>query len=164
MQIMEPIRRGAGELIDTLSEGWDWLRSRSASALTRFTGSDDVDDASIPRSVRGTSWGLLTSDMAETDEEIVVRVEAPGLDEKDLSVVVEAGALVVRGQKRFEREDRRAEYVLLESAYGAFERRLALPCAVDADRAEAKYRNGVLTVRLPRSEEDRRRRIRVEAA
>jgi len=164
MQFLEPIRRSAAELVDTIGDGWDWLRDRSASALTRFRGSRADGSESVPGAVQGDSWGLLASDIARTDDELVVRIEAPGLEEKDFSVSVVSGNLVVRGEKRFEREDRQAHYYLLESAYGAFERRLPLPCDVDADRAEARYRNGVLTVRLPRSENDRRKRIAVEAA
>ncbi len=161
MAIFEPLRRGAEELIETLGDGWQWLRDRGASALTRFRD-DDVPDG--PLASRADSWGLLASEVAETDDEIVVRVEAPGLDEKDISVTVVSGQLVVRGRKRFEREDRGARYHLFESAYGAFERRLALPCAVDADRARAHYRSGVLTIRLPRAARDGRRRIEIRAA
>lgn len=165
MAIFEPLRRSAEGFIDTLGEGWDWLRDRSASALTRFRRArDDDDDPTLPATLRGDSWGLLASDVAETDDEVVVRIEAPGLEEKDFSVSVFGDQLVVRGEKRFEREERQAQYHLFESAFGAFERRLPLPCAVDPDRAEARYRNGVLHVRLPRCEDAKRRRIRVEAA
>lgn len=165
MAIFEPIRRGAEEFFDTLGEGWEWLRNRSASALTRFRGSrESRGDEELPAVLRGDSWAMLASDVAETDDQLIVRIEAPGLEEKDFSISVVADQLVVRGEKRFEREDRRAHYHLLESAYGAFERRFALPCAVDADRAEAKYRNGVLTIRLPRSVRSGPRRIRVRAA
>lgn len=164
MTIFEPLRRGVDEVRDTLEEGWDWLRDRSASALTRFRRTRGDDDTAVLATHRGDSWGLLASDIVENDEDVVVRVEAPGLEEKDFSISVEAEQVVVRGEKLFEHEDRQAHYHLFESAYGVFERRFALPCAVDADRAEAKYRNGVLNIRLPRSEKSPRRRIRVKAA
>lgn len=162
MAILDPIRRGAEELADTLSEGWEWLRKRSARALTRFRARDDEED--LPVSLRGDRWGLLAADVAELDDEVVVRVEAPGLEERDFSVSVVDGQLVVRGEKRFERTARHARYHLFESAYGAFERRFALPCEVDEAGARARYRSGVLTVRLPRSEHDRRKRIPVHPA
>ena len=164
MGILEPLRRGAEEFIDTLGDGWDRLRERSASALTRFrrTGSEDEEDV-LPALPRGDRWGLLAANVAETDDEVVVRVEAPGLEEKDFSVSVASDQLVVRGEKRLERESQEAEYHLFESAYGAFERRFRLPCPVVGDRAEARYRNGVLTVRLPRAEHARRKRIAVKA-
>jgi HSP20 family protein len=162
--IFEPLRRGAEELIDTVGEGWDWLRERGDAALTRFRRTREDEDAAPPLARSGDSWGLLASDVAETDDEVVVRIEAPGLEEKDFSVCVVADRLLVRGRKRFERQEQGAHYHLFESAYGAFERTFALPCEVDADRAQARYRRGVLTVRLPRSERSRRRRIQVEAA
>ena len=166
MSIFEPLRRGAGEFIDTLGEGWDWLRRRGASALTRFRRSGRGDeDAPVP--IRdGDCWGLLAANLAETDDDVFVRIEAPGLEDDDFSVSVISNELVVRGEKHFEREDKRAHYHLFESAYGAFERRFWLPCDVDADRTTARYRKGVLTIRLPRAEKDRRsrRRIHVKAA
>ncbi len=161
MTIFEPIRRGAEAFIDTLGEGREWLRDRSASAITRFRRTEEQDDTPL---ARGDSWGLLAADLAETDDEVVVRIEAPGLEQKDFSISVDEGELVVQGQKRFERENRTAHYHLIESAYGAFTRRFSLPCEVDSEGASAKYRSGVLTVRLPRSSRSRRRRIQVEAA
>jgi HSP20 family protein len=164
LTIFEPLRRGAEEFIDSLGEGWDWLRERGGAALTRFRRTREDEESSVPGTWRGDSWGLLASDVAETDDEVVVRIEAPGLEEKDFSVQVLGGHLFVRGHKRFERQEQKAHYHLFESAYGAFERAFALPCEVEADRARATYRRGVLTIRLPRSERSRRRRIQVKAA
>jgi HSP20 family protein len=163
MTRFEPLRRGAEEFVDTLSEGWDRLRDRSAAALTRFRGTQDEADAAFPELGRGDRWGLLSADIAQTDDDVVVRVELPGLEEKDISVTVVNDWLTVRGEKRFEREDQNAEYHLFESAYGAFERRFPLPCAVKSKRAKARYRNGVLTVRMPRAEHAKRKQIRVTA-
>jgi len=164
MAIFEPLRRGAEEFIDTLGEGWDWLRERSSSALTRFRPSRGEKDAVRSAPWHRDSWGLLASDIAETDDEVIVRVEAPGLEEKDFSVSVVSQELVVRGEKRHEHEEKNAHYHLFETAYGSFKRRFALPCAVAVDAAKAEYRNGVLTVRLPRTEQARRRNIHVKSA
>ena len=163
MAVLEPLRRGVGEFVDTLGEGWDWLRDRGAAALTRFRHARPQEAEAIP-SRPGDSWGLLAADVAETDDDVIVRVEAPGLEEKDFSVSVVGEELVVRGEKRLEREDQHAHYHLFESAFGAFERRFWLPCKVDVDRSKARYRNGVLTIRLPRAEKDKRRRVRVRSA
>ena len=162
MTVFEPLRRGAEELAESVAEGWDWLRTRGANAVTRFRRSRD-DEEALPAMYQGDRWGLLASDIAELDDEVVVRIEVPGLEEKDLSVTVVEGQLLVRGQKRFERESRKAQYHLFESAYGAFERRLPLPCEIDSEHANARYRNGVLTIRLPRAESAKRRRIQVKA-
>jgi len=163
MVVFEPLRRSAEGFIDTISEGWDWLRERGGAALTRFRPSRETADSAPPELWGRDGWGLLAADLAETDDELIVRLEAPGLEEKDFSVSVVSGHLLLRGEKRYEHSDRNAHYHLFESAYGAFERAIALPCEVDADRAKASYRNGVLTVHLPRTEASKRRQIQVEA-
>ena len=93
MSILEPIRRGAEQLVDILGEAWDRLRQRSSAALTRFRHTGEENEAILPALHRSDGWGLLASDIAETDHEVVVRVEAPGLDQKDFSVSVVADEL-----------------------------------------------------------------------
>jgi len=89
-------------------------------------------------------------ELSETDKEIRVTAELPGLDEKDVDVSIEDGALTLRGEKKAEVEDKDRGYT--ERSYGRFERRIALPRGVDHDQASATFRNGVLTISLPRSE------------
>lgn len=87
----------------------------------------------------------------ETDKNYIVEAEIPGLDEKDLEVVVDRGMLVLRGEKRHERRDEKDGHVRrFECAYGHIERRLPLPDDVIADQAKATYRNGVVTITLAR--------------
>jgi HSP20 family protein len=160
MALLDPIRRGAGELYESLGEGWDWLRRRGAAALTRFHPSED--ERSIEAVPGGDRWGLLASSVAEMEDEVVVKVEAPGMESADFTILVDEGSLVVRGEKRVDREEKKARYHVVEVAYGRFERRIPLPCEVDSERASASYRRGVLSVHLPRAERERRRQIRVE--
>jgi HSP20 family protein len=89
-------------------------------------------------------------ELGETDKEIRVTAELPGLDEKDVEITVEDGALTLRGEKRSEVEDKDRGYT--ECSYGRFERRIGLPKGVDRDQANATFRNGVLTVTLPKTE------------
>jgi HSP20 family protein len=96
---------------------------------------------------RGLAWPSL--ELGETDREIRVVAELPGLDEKDVEILVEDGALTLRGEKKSEVHDRDRGYS--ERSYGRFERRIALPPGVERDRASATFRNGVLTVTLPKS-------------
>jgi len=91
----------------------------------------------------------------ETDEEIVVSAELPGLEEKDFDVSLEDDVLTVKGEKRSEHEEKREGFQHLESVSGSFERRLRLPCDVDADSVKATYKNGVVTVVLPKRAEER---------
>jgi HSP20 family protein len=95
----------------------------------------------------GPAWPHL--ELAETDKEIRVTAELPGLDEKDVEIVIEDDVLTLRGEKRSESEDKERGYS--ERSYGRFERRIGLPRGVDQDHASATFRNGVLAVTLPKS-------------
>lgn len=106
------------------------------------------------------------TDVVETDTEVEVSVELPGLDEKDIEVSVTGDTLTVRGEKKREHEETRMGYRLSERSYGAFYRSLPLPRGVAADAAEANFKKGVLTVRLPKTPEAQAeaKRIEVKAA
>lgn len=97
---------------------------------------------------RSLSWPHV--ELGETDKEIRVTAELPGLDEKDVELTVEEGVLTLRGEKRAEVEDKDRGYS--ERSYGRFERRIGLPQGVDRDNVTATFKNGVLTVILPRTE------------
>jgi len=94
--------------------------------------------------------GWPNVELGETDKEIRVTAELPGLDEKEVEITVEDGALTLRGEKRSEVEDKDRGYT--ERSYGRFERRIGLPQGVDRDNASARFRNGVLTITLPKTE------------
>ena len=95
--------------------------------------------------------GLLAPsvELAETDKEIRVTAELPGLDEKDVEVIVEEGVLTLRGEKKSEVEDKDRGYS--ERSYGRFERRIGLPKGIEQEKASATFKNGVLTVTEPKS-------------
>lgn len=97
---------------------------------------------------RGFAWPHV--ELGETDKEIRVTAELPGLDAKDVDITVEDGVLTLRGEKRAEVEDNDRGYS--ERSYGHFERRIALPPAIDRDTATAIFENGVLTITLPKTE------------
>ena len=97
---------------------------------------------------RAVGWPHV--ELGETDKELRITAELPGLDEKDVEITLEDGVLTLRGEKRSEVEDQDRGYS--ERSYGRFERRIALPEGVDRDQANATFRNGVLTVTLPRTE------------
>ena len=97
---------------------------------------------------RGLAWPHV--ELGESDKEIRVTAELPGLDEKDVDISVEEGVLTIRGEKKSEAEDKDRGYS--ERSYGRFERRISLPRGIERDKASATFNNGVLTVTLPRSE------------
>jgi HSP20 family protein len=92
-------------------------------------------------------------DVAETDKEIKVQAELPGLQEKDINVDISDNHLTLRGEKKSEEEEKGADFYFQERSYGAFERSIPLPVEVDKDKAEASFKNGVLSIRLPKTAE-----------
>lgn len=105
---------------------------------------------------RTAAWPQV--EVEETDSEYRIHAELPGLDDKDVEVLMQDGVLTIRGEKRAETEDRRRAFS--ERVYGRFERRLALD-GVDEDRVQARFRKGVLTVTAPKSQEGRERVRRI---
>jgi HSP20 family protein len=92
------------------------------------------------------------TDVRETDDEVLVTAEMPGLEEKDFEIQLSDGVLVLKGEKRHEREEKEEGAVhRIERSYGSFHRTIPLPCEVLADKATADYRKGVLTVTLPKA-------------
>jgi HSP20 family protein len=92
------------------------------------------------------SWPHI--DMSETDKQLTVTAELPGMQEKDVELLLEDGMLTLRGEKRSENEDKDRQ--LSERYWGRFERRIPLDAAVQAEKADARFKNGVLTVTLPK--------------
>ncbi|MGD9981169.1 MAG: Hsp20/alpha crystallin family protein [Hyphomonadaceae bacterium] len=106
---------------------------------------------------RGLNWPTI--DVIDREKEVRVTAELPGLEEKDIELHVEDNVLTVRGEKRTEVDDSERQYS--ERSYGRFERRISLPSEVDEDRACATFRNGVLTVTLPKTEQARKQTKRI---
>lgn len=108
--------------------------------------------------------GWPSVEINETAEEITVSAELPGLEEKDVEVLLEDDALVLRGEKRAETEDR--DRAFSERFYGRFERVIPLRAEIEEDKVSAAFRNGVLTVRLPKTagSQMRTRRIAINGA
>ena len=101
-------------------------------------------------------------DVAEDGEKILVKVEVPGMEEKDLKVNFQDGLLSVSGERQFERKDDR-NYHRIERSYGSFVRTFSLPRSVDANAIVAHYRNGVLEIEIPKKEEAKPRQIEINA-
>lgn len=164
MSTLDQIRDGFGRALYNLAEGWHQLRQRTANALTHFTPRRSGGELETGRervALDAPRWGLLAAEINEDDEQLVVRLEAPGLDPDDFDIQVVDDYLVVRGEKRVEREQQHAHYHVMECAYGRFERALPLPVPVDESRTRASYRRGVLTVTLPKARPAERNRITI---
>lgn len=103
-------------------------------------------------------------DLRDKGKDIHVTAELPGLDEKDVEVLLSGDTLTIRGEKNEEKEDQGEERYRLERTYGAFRRSFSLPCEVDPDKATASYKKGVLTITLPKTAAAASKRIGVKAA
>ena len=89
-------------------------------------------------------------DIAESDKELTVSAELPGMTEKEVEVVLSDDMLTIKGEKRLEKEEKEKNYYLMERSYGAFQRSFRLPETVDTGKIAASFDNGVLTVRAPK--------------
>ena len=103
-----------------------------------------------PLGRRGSFAAMPHIEVHESDDEVVVMVEVPGVNRDDLDLTITSEGLVVRGEMRDEREDKRRDYRLAQSRYRTFVRAVPLPPGLDLDGAKANLRNGVLTVRFPK--------------
>jgi len=114
----------------------------------------------------GGNGGALvpSTDVTETDKEIEITAELPGLEEKDVQVNFADGVLTIRGEKKAEKEEKDKNYRLVERSYGAFERSIALPDGVKPEDVKATIAKGVLTVKVPKPAPAQAKKIEVKSA
>ncbi len=143
-------------------------RGRSMPGVTLASLRDEMNDL-VSRFWAGASepyglaeWGPVT-DIAETEDEVLVHAEVPGIGPEHLDISVTGDVLTIRGEKRDETESSGRDYHRVERRYGRFSRSLHLPSGVDADRVEAKVHQGVLEIRLPKREEAKARRVEIHS-
>ena len=114
---------------------------------------------SEPRSQR--PWTPAV-DILETENALILKADLPDVDMKDITVEIENGTLTLKGERKFEKDDQTQGYHRIERSYGSFVRYFSLPDTVEADKVQADYKNGVLSVTLPKKEIAKPRSIKVE--
>ncbi len=102
-------------------------------------------------------------DVSETGDKITIKAEVPGMEAKDIEISMVGDTLTIKGEKKLEREEKEENYHTVERSHGSFTRAMKLPATVDADKVEASYKNGVLTVVLPKKEEVKPKAIEIKA-
>ena len=103
-------------------------------------------------------------DVYETENELVVKADLPDVQEKDIDVRVENNTLTIRGERKFSNEVQDDNYLRIERAYGTFTRSFSLPNTVNTEAIKADYRNGVLSVRMPKREETKPKQIKISVS
>jgi HSP20 family protein len=102
-------------------------------------------------------------DLAETDGAIEVRMDIPGMEAKDIDIQVNGNLLTISGERKEEKEEKGKTYHRVERRSGSFSRCVTLPCPVKEETVDAQYKNGILTVKLPKTEEAKAKKITVKS-
>ncbi len=111
----------------------------------------------------GRGMALPAVDMYQTDDDVVVKMAVPGIKPEDVQISVTGDTLNIKGELKEETDNKEKTYHIREQRWGSFERTLSLPTDVRADKAQAEFENGVLTITLPKAEEVKPKTITVKA-
>jgi HSP20 family protein len=123
---------------------------------------DSFFEGGLRRRTEEAGEWLPSLDITETKNEVIVKAEVPGLDPKDIDISLSDGVLTIKGEKKQEKEEKEADYHLIERSYGAFTRLVKLPKEVQSDKISASYKNGILKVTLPKSEEAKKKEVKIK--
>jgi len=150
----ESLRREIDRLFDDFDGGW-----RSPFGRSLFDA-----QAFWPREAAWVSAPAV--DIVETGKAYEITAELPGMDEKNIEVKFADGVVTIKGEKKDEKETSKKDYYLSERSYGSFQRSFQVPAGVDADKIEAVFKKGVLTLTLPKSAEAQKaeKNITIKAA
>ncbi|HEX6095878.1 MAG TPA: Hsp20/alpha crystallin family protein [Thermoanaerobaculia bacterium] len=143
--------------------------------LTRFERWDPFEEMTTLRNRMDRLWSRMSaedtaaiadwspvSDVIESKDEIVIKTELPGIDEKNVDVQIESGVLTIKGERNAEKETEEKGYRRVERSYGSFLRTFALPPSVEPEKVSASFTNGLLEVHLPKKEGAKPRSIKVD--
>jgi HSP20 family protein len=136
-----------------------WSKENPVASLQKEMDrlfSSFYEDFPVMRRGNGDLWKYEEAftpriNVAETEKEIQITAELPGMDEKDIHVTLEEDALRIKGEKKEEKEEKGKDYHRVECSYGSFERVIPLPAEVLQDKVDAIFKKGILTVKLPKN-------------
>ena len=114
--------------------------------------------------LRGISLEAPALDVYEQKDDVIVKAEIPGLTKDEIDISMKGNTLTIRGEKKKEEEVKEEDYYRCERTYGAFSRSIELPVAVQTDKVNASFKNGVLEIRLPKTEEAKKSVVKVKVA
>jgi HSP20 family protein len=119
------------------------------------------EDVSVPSLFSEERTFAPAFDVSETEKELIVEAEVPGMDKNDISINLSNGLLTIKGEKKHEKKEEEENYHCVERRYGAFSRTMRLPVEVDPEKVDATYKDGLLKVTLPKSEAAEPKKIEV---
>ena len=111
----------------------------------------------------GRGMGMPAVDMYQTEDDVIVKTAIPGIKPEDVQISVTGDTLTIKGETKEDSDDKQKAYHIREQRWGSFERTLTLPTDVKADKAQAEFENGILTITLPKAEEVKPKTISVKA-
>ena len=161
-------RRRVGMALEAWRPRWGLMRGGPFREMARMER--EMEDV-FGRSFREWPWPRLAGeargwapavDMIDRKDEVVLRADLPGLEQKDIEVSVEDGILTVRGERKEEREAKEEDYYCCERWAGTFARSLTLPPGVESEKVKAVFRNGVLEIHLPKTKEAKGKKVEVK--
>lgn len=119
-----------------------------------FTGRSEDKD------LTASTWAPSV-DIYETESELVMTAEIPGIDEKDVEIKIEDNTLTLKGERKFEKETKEENYHRIERSYGSFYRAFTLPNSIDPDKIQAEHENGILKITMPKRQELKPRKVKI---
>ena len=123
---------------------------------------DSFFEGTVERRAREDLVWLPSVDVSETKNDIVVKAELPEMDPKDIDITLSDAHLMIKGQKKHEKEEKDEDYHFVERSYGSFVRAVHLPKEVKHDKISASYKDGVLKIVLPKSEEAKTKGVKIK--
>src|SRR5207253_644649 len=150
------------EEIMTVLTRWDPLREAATmqNRLNRFDR--ELYSTESPEEALTTTGFAPPVDVYEDEHNITLKIEVPGIDEKDIDVRIENNTLTVRGERKFEKEEKEENFRRVERQYGGFTRSFTLPSSVETENVQANYDKGVLEIRLAKKAEAKPKQIKVK--
>jgi HSP20 family protein len=112
------------------------------------------------KEITASAWAPSV-DIYESENELILTAEVPGIDEKDVEIKIEDNTLTLKGERKFEKETKEENFHRIERSYGSFYRAFTLPTYVDTDRISAEHENGVLKITMPKRQELKPRTVKI---
>ena len=157
------VKKAAAPARTGLLEPWQSFRSEMDRLFDRMSSGFGLPSfGRLFETERAFPASVPAVDISEDEKAYTIEAELPGLEEKDIEVTATGDMLVLKGEKKQEREEKKKDYYLSERSYGSFQRSFALPDGVDQGKITASFSKGVLKVTLPKTAEAREQRRKIE--